>query len=118
MRYKIDDVVGELTDLPGCSQIAVSHNVFVPTGERGKGKGKRAHVQRLAYIEDLGYDYTLCTVSSDNRAEIRILEENLWTCLDSFRSTKTGHLVYLYGRHIVPKSDSLLIETQPNLVLN
>lgn len=109
MRYNLDDCIGELTALPGCSQVVVSHGVFVPTHKRGKGVGKKAHKARLAYIQDLGYDYSLCTVDSSNIAQKKILEVNGWKVLDSFVSSKTGHLVLLYGR-LVSSPGNLLTQ--------
>jgi RimJ/RimL family protein N-acetyltransferase len=97
-RVKIGPSFGELTSLPGCSQVVVSHGVFVPKEHRGKGEGKSANVARLRHIwDELGYDYALCTVESTNVAQLAILTNNGWTRLAEFMSSRTGHLVYLYG---------------------
>lgn len=75
MRYQIDGVYGEIDSLPGCTQVAVSHAVFLPPKERGKGKGTAAHGKRLKMLkEDLGYDYTLCTVDSQNQHQREIMQ--------------------------------------------
>lgn len=107
MRINLDGCIGELTTLPGCTQIVVSHSVFLPKNKRGLGKGSKAHSARLAYMEDLGYDYAICTVDATNTAEISILEKNGWNKLSSFLSSKTNHLVLLYGRQI-PSSEQVL----------
>lgn len=98
MRTNINGVIGELTTLPGCSQVVVSHGVYVPKGERGKGLGLEANVARLAYaFGDLGYDYMLCTVRGDNLPQIRIMNKVGWKKLAEFTSSNTGHLILLYG---------------------
>lgn len=99
MRTSIDQVFGEIDSLPGCSQVAVSHSVFVPIGQRGRGHATRANDRRLHLMrEELGYDYALCTVDESNTAQVRVMASNGWSELDRFRSTKTGHTVIIYGR--------------------
>lgn len=98
MRYQINGVYGEIDSLPGCSQVAVSHAVFTPLGERNNGKGTEANKQRLAIMkESLGYDYALCTVNAANEWERRVLMKNNWKCLSSFKSSKTEHTVEVWG---------------------
>lgn len=97
MRITIDDVHGELTTLPGCTQVVVSHGVFIPKHLKGMGKGKSANKQRKQVAFELGYDYMLCTVDQANKAQVHILESNGWKLLDSFTSSKTENTVLLYG---------------------
>jgi predicted GNAT family acetyltransferase len=96
MRFNHGDVIGEIDNLPGCSQVAVFHSVFVPSGQRGKGLGRVAHAERLVEAENLGYDICLCTAQLSNTAQVRILEENKWELVKSFTSTKTGNLVGIF----------------------
>lgn len=101
MRTKYAGVYGEIDSLPGCSQVAVSHSVFVPEPLRGKGAATEANRRRCVHLKvDYGYDYTLCTVDLSNRAQLVVLAKNGWKQLDSFRSTKTGHLVGLFGKQL------------------
>lgn len=101
MRYSINGVFGEVDSLPGCSQIAVSHSVFVPDSLRGKGKGKLANKLRQEYFSDeLGYDYTICTVADQNEAQIQIMCDNGWTRFDTFVSRKTGNIVHIFGKQL------------------
>lgn len=98
MRYCKNGVYGEIDTLPGCTQVAVSHSVFAPVNQRGKGKGREAMHLRLGMIyHDLGYDYVLCTVDSANERQKHILIQHGWRKLDFFKSTKTGHTVELWG---------------------
>lgn len=90
----------EIDSLPGNPQVAVSHAVYVKA--KGKGHGKAQHAQRLGQLSRLCYDYVLCTVDTANDTQVHILEQNGWTKLDSFTSSKTSHLVAIYGRRLKP----------------
>lgn len=102
MRLVINDVVGELTTLAGCSQVCISHSVFLPKAQRGKGKGFAAHGSRLNYIRELGYDLVICTVDMSNHVQVKILELYGWTKASEFMSSKTDHMVGLYVRPLNP----------------
>lgn len=99
MRLTFNGVHGEIDSLPGCSQVGVSHAVFAPMQARGKGMGAKASVERTQHMKHImGYDYALCTVAEDNKAQIAIVEGRGWKKLDEFYSSKTDHMVYLYGK--------------------
>jgi len=100
MRIKFSEGVGEIENLPGCSQVAVFHSVFVPVENRGRGEGSKGHQKRLEYARELLYNYAICTVDSTNLREVAILEKFGWKKLDCFNSFKTGHNVALYGKHL------------------
>lgn len=97
MRYNLGGVVGELTSLPGCSQIVVSHGVFVARNERRKGLGTTAGLARRKLIAELGYDLMLCTVDASNSAQLAVLGKTGWHQLTSFISSKTGHTLELWA---------------------
>src|SRR5882672_4038396 len=107
MRMNINGVIGTLTDFPGCAQIVVSHGVFNDPRDRGKGRGMAAQGTRLETIEQLGYDYALCTVEEDNAAQRHILEKHGWVKLAHFPSKRTQHIVCLYGRQITSEYQSI-----------
>jgi hypothetical protein len=96
MRTAWFGVAGEIDTLPGCSQVAVSHSVFAST--RGNGWGSKAHAKRLDYLQELGYNYVLCTVDLSNDTQKCIMAKFNWKLLDQFTSSKTGHKVALYGK--------------------
>lgn len=100
MRFNHFNVIGEVDTLPGCSQVCVSHGVFVPVGLRGEGLGREAHAARLNNMRALGYDYGLCTVRSDNVPQLAIMDKANWVWLSSFHSSKTDADVRLYGRRL------------------
>lgn len=100
MRTCIRGVVGEIDNLPGCDQVGVIHNVFTPPNNRKKGNGKEAHQLRLRMMDDLLYDYALCTVVSTNETEKSILRKSGWQFLSQFKSRKTQNVVELWGRSV------------------
>lgn len=101
MRVKLNHVVGEIDSLPGCTQVGVSHSVFLPEAKRGLGLGDHANKMRLDLMRDeLGYDYALCTVDVKNTAQLSVLNKNGWVRLSSFSSSKTGNTVAIYGKDL------------------
>ena len=68
---------GEVTPLPGCPDIAVSHAVYCHSGA-GSGGGKQANRLRCEQIKALGYSAVMCTVVSTNEAQLRILRDLGW----------------------------------------
>lgn len=100
MRYNIDGVIGEITSLPGCSQVGVSHSLYVPIEKRNQGLATSAAPNRFKFfVEDLGYDYLLCTIDNNNTTQKKILLANGWYQHVIFKSSKTGHNVALFGKH-------------------
>jgi RimJ/RimL family protein N-acetyltransferase len=101
MRTSFDGVFGELTTLPGSSQIVVSHGVYTPKYRRGKGFGKSALKKRLEFCSvELGYDYIICTVREDNTAEQRVLGEQGFFRLDKFHSSNSGSDILIFGKRL------------------
>lgn len=97
MRVNFSGVVGELTTLPGCSQIGVSHSVFVPEHLRGNGLGKKANIDRVNFAKtELGYDGLVCTVDDENLAQVNVMISCGWQKAFTFKSSKTGHSVSLW----------------------
>lgn len=91
---------GELSTLPGCTQVVVSHGVFVNPAFRKQGWGQEALNAREELMREKGYNYALCTVESTNGAQIHILTKFRWKELDRFISSKTGHEVILFGKRL------------------
>ena len=101
MRFYHGAVVGEIDNLPGCSQIAVFHSVFTRKDVvKGKGMGKYAHFQRIQEARLLGYDSAICTVDASNSVQLAILAKNGWKEVHEFLSSKTGHTVKLFVRSL------------------
>ena len=98
MRYGTDYGFFELNPFPGCNQIVISNHSWIDHKYRGQGIGHTEHEARLKEIERLGYDYVMCTVKSDNAAQIKILEKHGWTYLHQFTNRETGNTVHIYGK--------------------
>lgn len=90
----------EFDNLPGCSQVVVSHSMFLNPEERGKKLSEHLAMKRVFHARDLGYDYMLCTVCTTNKAQLKVIERNGWERLTSFKSSKTEHEVLIYGRKV------------------
>lgn len=100
IRTLTHGVHGTISELPGCTQVAVSHNVWTPLHNRGKGNGQKAHRARLKEMELFGFNYAICTVEYNNAAELKILETNGWKVLDNFLSDKTQHRLIIMGKKL------------------
>lgn len=97
MRVSTPQGCYEIESMPSQPQLAICHGFFVPVHLRGKGlanKLKQIQAQTLAH---LGYDYATCTVCSSNSAQKQVLHNAGWRMLASFRSSKTGEPVELWG---------------------
>jgi len=100
MRYGSDYGFCELNPFPGCNQIVVSNHSLVRKEFRGKGVGTKEHQNRLKVITHLGYDYALCTCKETNIPQIKILLNNGWKQLDSFKNQETENTVLIFGRQM------------------
>jgi hypothetical protein len=100
MRIYTEYGAGELSPLPGCGQVVVSHAAFVFPEHRGKGKGAGEHRTRLEAMKKMGYDYALCTVVKGNSKQEAILDKMGWEELAIFDSSYTGNTVILFGKRL------------------
>ena len=81
MRYATDKSARELSPLPGCAQIVVSHNAFMFMDHRGKGLATNENKLGLAEMRRLGYDYAIATVQGKNTPQNKVLRNNGWLFL-------------------------------------
>jgi hypothetical protein len=100
MRYNFNGVIGEIDNLPGCSQVAVFHSVYSPPDRRQVGFGGAAHKLRIEQARFLGYDAAVCTIDMKNEAQLAILEKNQWDNVLTFKSKKTVNMVGIFVREI------------------
>lgn len=89
-----------ITTVPGCSTLCISHGVQVFPQFRGKGHGKRNMALRLARMKAMGYSHVLCTVRKDNEIEVGMLLNNNWKFLYSFDNPKTSNRVMLWIKEL------------------
>lgn len=97
-----EKVIGfyEVNSLPGCPQVAVSNHAFINPAFRNCGYGKRYHGERLTKLKELGFNYVICTVKSDNVFQLKILDRFGWKRLDFFHNKETGNDVQIWGKQI------------------
>ena len=92
--------VREVSTMPGSPRVAISHGVVMFPEFRGQGHGKEECAMATARTCELGYDYILCTVTSDNEAQLSIMRGNGWNALDRFVSTSSGNTVLIFGKKL------------------
>lgn len=102
-----DQVVGrfDLTPIPGCSVVAISHHLSIDPEHRGKGLGKRAQQERLAMARSMGLQLLLATVVEGNKPQERILEGSGWKRVSHFDNPKTGNRVVLWSKNLTDPYD-------------
>lgn len=91
--------VGEVTSLPGCADIAVSHALYCKHG-KGRGNAASAGVERMMQLRDLGYMAVICTVVEGNVAQEKTLSKLGYAKLMKYGSDRTGNTVWLWGREL------------------
>ncbi len=88
----------EFTTLPGCSQVVVSHGVFIYEECRGKGLSVYGAKERIHSAQEHGYDAMVCTVDMTNEPQLKTLAKTGWIKACEFKSRKTGHLVGIFTK--------------------
>lgn len=99
MRFNHQGVIGEIDNLPGCSQVAVFHSVFTPQ-ERNKGLEAHSHKLRIEEAQRLGYSMAICTINEDNKPQKTILISNNWQRVAGVVSPKTDNAVSIWVKHL------------------
>ena len=100
MRFSDGYQCYSISDLPGCSQVAVSHGLFIFPEFRGKGLGHSSMEARLQKIKSLGYDQVICTVEDSNIPQVKCLQKAGWNNIHSFTSSRTGHKLSIYIKNL------------------
>lgn len=85
---------------PETSDVCISHGVWIPHVERGKGVGDAQHKLRLEWMKKQGFKLAICTVAADNDAELAILNKNGWLCVSIFKSSYENHMTCLYVKDL------------------
>lgn len=103
MRFANENGYCELNSFPGNSQIVVSNHAFIYPHKRGIGAGHKNHELRVERATFLGFDYIICTVKSDNKAELAILAKHGFKELDEFLNTNTENKNKIFGKQLIRK---------------
>lgn len=96
-RYTNSHGAFEISSLPGQSQIAVCHSLFIHERERGQGHAHTLKAQQRHTLSALHYDYAICTVASGNAAQKTVLEQAGWKKLAEFRNHRSCETTELWG---------------------
>lgn len=99
-RYATEHGAYEIDSVPGQSQIAHCHSLYVKREHRGKGHGHSLKAHQMNTLRELGYDYATCTTDSGNDRQRAILEQAGWQLLGNITNTKTGGITQLWGWHV------------------
>lgn len=93
-----DKVVGryELTNMPGCAKIGISHGLVIHPEHRGKGYATKAHAERLEQAKKLGYRYLMATIVEGNKPQMHLLRKFKWREHGTLFNEKTDHVVTLW----------------------
>lgn len=94
-RIEFSTYTGLVTPMPGSPDLAVSHAVFLKSGDNGHGKA--ASKMRMEQIKEMGYSAAICIVNLDNVKQRRILSANSWLEGPQFynRRTKSGCSIWV-----------------------
>lgn len=96
-RHTTLHAIFEVSTLPGNPQVAVTHSFFVRPECRGKGWGKVAKQEQNSLLRSLGYDYAICTVREDNKAQKSILKSSGWRFQSQFFDQRQLTMVEMWG---------------------
>lgn len=95
-KLPIKDVRGEISLFPGFeASLGISHSVYVPLKDCGKGLGTKAHAYRLGVAKYLGFKNLICTVRISNIAQIKILNKFGWKELHRLGTYCNTVILYL-----------------------
>lgn len=96
-RYATNAGAFHIEPLPSQPQLAHCHGFYVNHDMRRQGHGSALKAQQMKQLESLGYDFAICTVDSQNQAQITILQQAGWRMLADFDNSKTGGSTQLWG---------------------
>ncbi len=95
-RFAAEDGAFEIDSLPSQCQVAICHGFYIKPDSRGKGKANELKQYQNACVQELGYNYAICTVVA-NMAQKRVLARQGWTKLTDFYSERQDEDVEIWG---------------------
>ena len=97
-RYATEHGAFEIDSLPSQCQVAICHGFYIKPASRGSGKAHDLKQYQNACVQELGYNYAICTVVANNYAQKRVLATNGWAKLTEFYSERQDEDVEIWGR--------------------
>lgn len=90
---------GAISQYPGLPNVGISHSAGAVIS--GKGHGSTLHQMRLNHVKHfLNLGYLICSVNTDNVAQIKIMNKFGWKELDRFFNQCTCNHVILFGKKV------------------
>lgn len=83
----------DLSELPHCCGILVSHGAHVYYPHQNKGIGTLLQKFRIDLAKRLGYTIMLCTDVKSNKYQRKILEKHGWKDVLEFQNSRSGNTV-------------------------
>lgn len=96
-RYATEDGAFEIVSLPSQCQVAICHGFYIKPDSRGSGKANDLKQYQNACVQELGYNFAICTVVANNYAQKRVLANNGWMKLTEFYSERQDEDVEIWG---------------------
>ena len=96
-RYAFPEGVFHIDPVPGQPQIAHCHGFFVPSAQRGQGKGTVLKQIQMATLRAENFDFATCTVDAENRAQQKILARAGWLLMGDFRNSRTDSITQMWS---------------------
>lgn len=96
-RYATPYGAYEIDSVPGQSQIAHCHSLFVKREHRGKGHGTALKAHQMNVLRELGYNYATCTIDAQNDRQRAVLEKAGWVHLSNISNSRTDGITQLWG---------------------
>lgn len=93
----------QLSGMPGCCGVCVSHGASVYSQYRNKGLGTLLQLLRMDIARVNGYTVMLCTDRADNTYQNKILSKNGWPKIYDFTNKRTDNLINIHAINLAPE---------------
>lgn len=99
-NYKTQVVTFSLKELPGCCGVLVSYHTQVSHQFQGKGINSFLQEIKEQIARDNNYSCLMATVTSENKAQIHILEKFGWEKVSEFKNCRTSNTVLTFVKNL------------------
>lgn len=90
----------QLSFLPGCKGIIVSHALEVSEDYRQRGIANALMAVKILMASELGAAKLIATVVKDNSVQRKLMNRHGWELLEQFKNKRTGNTVLVFDRDI------------------
>lgn len=80
--------------MPACPNVCLSYHANIEREYAGRGLGKLLNNLRINAAKHAGFTAMLCTVSEDNKPQIKILNKNGWRHISTIQGERGNILLY------------------------